>query len=120
MNCTNPIDIILKQERNVKTRRKLKVGCGQCINCKTKRAKEWTNRLLDEAQAHKDVSIIVLTYNKQNIKKGERTSKGNVFYTLWHPDVQKYIKRLKINMDRAYKEGKINVQGKDLKYFIAG
>lgn len=120
MNCTNPVDIILQAEKNVKTRRKLKVGCGQCINCKTKRAREWTNRLLDEAQAHKDVSIIVLTYNRHHIKKGERTSKGNEFYTLWPADVQKYIKRLKINMDRAYKEDKIDVQGKDLRYYVAG
>ena len=109
MNCTNPVDIILRAEKNVKTRRKIKVGRGQCINCKTKRAREWTNRLLDEAQAHKDVSIIVLTYNRHHIKRGERTSKGNEFYTLWPADVQKYIKRLKINMDRAYKEGKIDV-----------
>ena len=114
MNCTNPVIIITENPKKVN-----RYGCGQCINCKTRRAKEWTNRLMDEATQHKDISIIVLTYDNEHIHYGKKAKHGR-WGTLWHRDVQLYIKRLKIDMDRMYKKGKLEIPGKNLKYFIAG
>ena len=117
MNCTNPKTIILQKQKNVKSDRHILVGCGQCINCKQKRAQETTNRLVDESTQHKDVCIIVLTYDKEHIRWGKKTQKGRLG-TLWHPDVQKFIKRLRKHIDIETKKGNLNRGEKQLKYYI--
>ena len=95
-------------KENVKQKRAHLVRCGQCINCKIHRAREWTNRLVDEATQYSDISIIVLTYDNEHIRWGEKTRYGR-YGTLWHEDVQNYIKKVKMMLDRQYKKGKIGL-----------
>lgn len=121
MNCTNPISIIQKSPNKIKykTEKRKLFKCGQCINCKTARAREWTSRLMDELTWYNDICIIILTYDTKYINWGKRTQEGR-FGTLWHPDVQKYIKRLRKSIHTEWKKGNLNGQEKELKYFIAG
>ena len=119
MNCTNPTTIILQQQKDVKYQRHVRVGCGQCINCKQKRAQETTNRLVDESTTHKDVCIIVLTYDNEHIRYGEKTKYGR-YGTLWHPDVQKFMKRLRKHIMLGRKNGTLSRDEHKLKYYIAG
>ena len=119
MNCTNPKTIILQAQKNVKYQRHIRVGCGQCINCKQKRAQETTNRLVDESTTHKDVCIIVLTYDNEHIRYGEKTKYGR-YGTLWHPDVQKFMKRLRKHIMLGRKNGTLSRDEHKLKYYIAG
>ena len=121
MNCTNPKTIILQKQKNCKYKRHIRVGCGQCINCKQKRSQEWTNRLVDESTQHKDVCIIVLTYEEKNIKYGPKVGRDKDRYgTLWHPDVQKFMKRLRKYIKEGRKKGELTRGEDKLKYFVAG
>ena len=127
MNCINPIYILNENTKIVN-----RYGCRKCINCKTKIANEWTNRLMDEATQWNDVSIIVLTYDNNSAKWGNKNkytilSDGNTLKkgrkwhthsTLWHPDIQKFLKRLRKNIAEARKTDKSLPE--KIKYYVAG
>ena len=119
MNCTNPKTIILQQTKSVKHQRRIRVGCGQCINCKNKRAAEITNRLVDESTQHKDVCIVVLTYDESEIIYGEETKHGR-YGTLWHAHVQKFIKLLRYYIKEGTEKGELTRGESKLKYYVAG
>ena len=121
MNCTNPISIIQESPNKInrKTPKRKLFRCNQCINCKTYRASTWTQRLMDELTWYNDICIVVLSYDNEHITWGKRTQKGR-YGTLWHPDVQKYIKRIRKAINTEWKKGNLNSQEKELKYFVAG
>ena len=39
------------------------VACGQCINCRINKRREWTGRILLESQMHQNSCFVTLTYN---------------------------------------------------------
>ena len=121
MNCTNPISIIQESPNKInrKTPKRKLFRCNQCINCKTYRASTWTQRLMDELTWYNDICIVVLSYDNKHITWGKRTQEGR-YGTLWHPDVQKYIKRVRKAINTEWKKGNLNSQEKELKYFVAG
>lgn len=121
MNCTNPISIIQESPNKInrKTPKRKLYRCNQCINCKTYRASTWTQRLMDELTWYNDICIVVLSYDNEHITWGKRTQEGR-YGTLWHPDVQKYIKRVRKAINTEWKKGNLNAQEKELKYFVAG
>lgn len=49
---------------------KMKVPCGQCIGCRLERGRQWTVRLMHEAQLHRDKCFITLTYDDAHLPKG--------------------------------------------------
>lgn len=42
-------------------------GCGQCHPCKINKRREWTARLMLEAESHEHRAFITLTYNNENL-----------------------------------------------------
>ena len=74
---------------------------------------------MDEATEYEDISIIVLTYDNQHIHWGEKTKHGR-YGTLWHKDIQNYLKTLRKTIERETKKGNLNRQETKLKYFVAG
>nr|WAX26136.1 MAG: major capsid protein [Army ant associated microvirus 10] len=106
MTCTNPIIIIHPETKEVQ-----RFQCRKCINCRTARAGEWTNRLVDEATQHKQAIIIVLTYDNKHVKAGKRY-KGKRHFTIWYPDVQRYLKRLRVAIERE-------TPGRKFRYYCA-
>lgn len=40
----------------------LEINCGQCIGCRLERARQWSVRILHEAQFHDETSFLTLTY----------------------------------------------------------
>lgn len=78
--------------------RYIAVPCGRCVACKLERARQWTIRIMHEAQGHRDNSFITLTYEDEHL------SYGNKQATLVKSDLQKFWKRLRkeINVGIRY------------------
>lgn len=81
MNCTSPI--YLEKED-------IKVPCGRCLDCKIQRSREWTVRIMNEAEYHKGSLFVTLTFDEDSIN--ERRS-------IDLKELQDYVKRLR---DRVY------------------
>ena len=47
----------------------IQVPCGQCGGCRTRRAREWSLRMMHEASLHSSNLFLTLTYNNQNLPK---------------------------------------------------
>lgn len=64
----------------------LKLPCGQCINCKLERSRQWAVRCLHEAKMHDSNCFITLTYDDVNIPE---------YHRLCIRDFQLFLKRLR-------------------------
>lgn len=62
------------------------IPCGQCIGCRLETARQWAGRCDNEASMHKLNIFLTLTYNDNNLPKGN---------TLVKRDLQLFIKRLR-------------------------
>lgn len=91
--CENPIKLEDKESKTIYT-----VGCGKCIICKIYRSSTWTNRLVDEAENWKKLSVIVLTYHDKYI------AHSNNQVSVYYEDVKRYIARLRDNIFREAKK----------------
>lgn len=43
------------------------IPCGQCLGCRLQRARDWSLRIMHEAQMHPQNCFVTLTYNEQNL-----------------------------------------------------
>lgn len=83
--------------------------CGQCRPCRINRRREKTTRLLLEAQSHDDNTWITLTYRDEHLPKNKIHDRLQVsfgsdcFPTLWRPDYQNFLKRLRRNVSIPFK-----------------
>ena len=68
------------------TKRYMGYPCGKCFDCKLRKTREWSYRILNEASLYKDNMMITLTYNDDNLPKD-----GQLNYR----DVQLFLKRLR-------------------------
>lgn len=59
------------------------VACGQCLDCRIKKSREWALRCVHEAQLHKDNMFLTLTYAPQHLKSPSLVKK----------DYQDFLKR---------------------------
>lgn len=71
------------------------VPCGRCVDCLESRRAEWTLRIEEELKQHIDAQFITLTYSDENLTYGEK------WPTLYKPDFQAFMKRLRTNVDRS-------------------
>lgn len=74
--------------------------CGQCMPCRIKRRRLWTNRLLLECLSHTYFSFVTLTYDEGSIPAGGSLKKE---------DYQRWLKRMRERLDPI-----------KLRYFIVG
>lgn len=49
--------------------RPISIRCGQCIDCRMARSREWALRCVHEAQLHERNCFITLTYNQEHVPK---------------------------------------------------
>lgn len=68
---------------------KMFIPCGQCIECRLNRARDWAHRCVHEASFHEHNCFITLTYHSDDLVW---TDKGP---TLCHRHVQLFLKRLR-------------------------
>ena len=45
------------------------VGCGQCIECRKKKAREWQVRLQEDIKVHKNARFITMTFSNDKIEE---------------------------------------------------
>ena len=45
------------------------IQCNNCMECKRKKAREWTVRLIDDIKDYTDGKMITLTFSNQSIQK---------------------------------------------------
>lgn len=45
------------------------IGCGECIECKQKKSREWRARLTEEFKVNKTCSFVTLTFNEKKLEK---------------------------------------------------
>lgn len=68
------------------------VPCGQCIGCKLERSRQWSVRIMHEAQMHEDNCFLTLTYDDEHLPPDGSLRKS---------DFQKFIAKVR----RKYGEG---------------
>jgi hypothetical protein len=44
-------------------------GCGQCLPCRVKKRREWTNRIMLESMCYETNAFLTLTYSPENLPK---------------------------------------------------
>lgn len=70
--------------------RPMTVACGQCIGCRLSRSHAWAIRCVHEASQRPQNHFVTLTYDEANQPPGG---------TLYHPHFQKFIKRLRKQLE---------------------
>lgn len=93
------------------------IPCGQCINCRLDKSRDWANRVMLEAKEFKNNYFITLTYDEINVpyKQIIDTETGEIIIgqTLKKEDLTNFNKRLNITWKRKH-----NHQG--IRYYECG
>lgn len=81
------------------------VPCGQCLECRIARTRDWKYRMKFELTSWSSASFVTLTYDDNHLPPNKSLIKA---------DLQKFIKRLRFQLTEKY--------GKDyrIKYFACG
>jgi len=80
------------------------VGCGKCIECKKKKARDWTVRLNEEIRENKNGKFITLTFSDESIKKLSEEIKGLNGYELDNEIATLAIRRFLERWRKKYKK----------------
>jgi len=106
MGCLSPVDI--RRPDWAVFRRYMAVPCGRCVGCRLERARNWTIRIMHEAQMHKENCFLTLTYDDKNLVRmyeswdletRKPTGDGANIPTLVKTDLQKFWKRLRKDLN---------------------
>ena len=68
--------------------------CGQCLECRTRYAAQWADRIVLEARYHEQSFFITLTYDEEHVPPVVDEN-GNINYTLRPKDLQDFVKRFR-------------------------
>lgn len=68
--------------------------CGQCLECRTRYAAQWADRIVLEARYHDQSFFVTLTYDEDHVPPVV-DSAGNTNYTLFPKDLQDFVKRFR-------------------------
>lgn len=103
MQCIKPVRIYPQNKRgetNPNFPDGLDVPCGQCLQCRIARRREWVLRLWHENSYHESSAFLTLTYDDNNIPENA---------SLRRRDIQLFHKRLRRSLD-----------GRKIRYFTVG
>lgn len=92
------------------------VPCGQCLHCMINKKREWSTRIILEAQCHAKASFVTLTYAEQHLVFGATGAP-----ILYYPDVQRFFQRLRdqIGPFRYYAVGEYGEKSQRPHYHLA-
>ena len=68
--------------------------CGQCLECRTRYAAQWADRIVLEARYHEKSYFITLTYDEEHVPCVHDRA-GNTNLTLVPKDLQDFVKRFR-------------------------
>lgn len=93
MACLSPLDV--RRPDWAVSRLYISVPCGRCVGCRLERARNWTIRIMHEAQMHDSNCFLTLTYRDEELSYGYKQA------TLVKTDLQKFWKRLRKDVPGA-------------------
>ena len=111
MSCKNPINIFLIgkgtewNESRSAFGRWVECHCQQCGYCRFVRTRQWALRCYLENQCHQESAFLNLSYAPEHLPEGK---------TLVVEHMQKFMKRLRSNVQYQYK------QDKKIRFYLAG
>lgn len=88
------------------------VGCGHCLLCRLRNTRDWTIRLMHERQLYTYATFVTLTYDDDHLPSSKLRGRGSLRKT----DFQKFIKRLRVNLERKY----YHLYDQEIKYYACG
>lgn len=71
------------------------IPCGQCIECRKQKAREWANRILMESKYHDSNYFLTLTYDEQHVPRSVSPASGQTVLTLCPEHLTLFWKRLR-------------------------
>lgn len=86
------------------------VPCGQCIECRLDRSREWAIRCVHEASLHEANSFVTLTYNDEHLPKDKSLVKAHM---------QKFFKRLRWKFAEKHNND-LGIEQKNIRYYYCG
>jgi len=104
MACIYPFFVANPSFPRLSDMAKIPVPCGKCPPCLQRRSAEWCFRIFQESKDHLSALFITLTYDNDSLNRFEPGSDGklfqpcitpNGFMTLYTPDFQNFMKRLR-------------------------
>lgn len=61
----------------------MEVGCGECMECRNEKSREWKARLLEDIKEHTNGIFITLTFSEESLRKLRKEVEG---LTRWNKD----------------------------------
>jgi len=114
MDCVSKITV------QSKTGQTFHVGCGVCLNCRTKRLRSWMHRLSVEEEHCCSSFFITLTYDNDTLEfSKDKCPMGFNLPTLNKKTLQNFIKLLRYYEKQNHKKNKTKQQ-KPIKYYAVG
>ena len=113
-NCFSPRVLTNKNGEKIFAR------CGKCPACVASRRSEVTTLMHDYSKCYRFVEFFTLTYNEENVPYFDN---GDLcFRSLCKPDIQKFLKRLRKNIDYEFKKNSCcDIRlSKNIAYFVCG
>ena len=80
------------------------VGCGNCIECRKQKAREWQVRLHEEIRERNDGRFVTLSFSDESLTELEGTIKGLSGYNLDNEIATKAIRRFLERWRKKYKK----------------
>lgn len=80
------------------------VGCGNCIECRKQKIREWQVRLLEDIREHTNGKFITLTFSNESIKELAGEIKGAEGYELDNAIAKLAVKRFRERWRKKYKK----------------
>lgn len=75
--------------------RDIKIPCGKCIGCRLDYSRQWADRMMLELDHSKKAIFATLTYNNENVPVIVDDYDCPLGLSLWKPDLQDFMKRLR-------------------------
>lgn len=105
---------------------KIELPCGQCIGCRLEYSRQWATRCVLEAEQWSHNYFVTLTYNDAHVPFNRfeyldfytGSIEEDIALTLVPEDLQKFLKRLRINFKRKYDFPKDDKPG--LRFYACG
>lgn len=73
----------------------IRIPCGKCIGCRLDYSRQWADRMMLELDHSKKAIFATFTYNQENVPTVVDDIDMPIGYTLWKPDFQDFMKRLR-------------------------
>lgn len=102
----------------------INIPCGQCMECRLQYARNWADRCMLEASLHEHNLFLTLTYDDDHVPRSYNDV-GTEVLSLAKVDLQKFFKRLRTDISRAYRGLKISKRSlilseRTIRYFACG